>query len=56
MSVYDPFTDEERRQRENRLKRIAVESKEQDESRIQGWLDLAKKMFDRDEDPGAQTA
>ena len=56
MSVYDPFTDEERRQRENRMKRISRDSQQQDESRIQRWLDLAKQMFDKDDDPGAQTA
>lgn len=56
MSAFDPFTDAERREKANRLKRIAVESQQQDESRIQGWLDLARKLFDKDDDPDPQPA
>ena len=56
MSAFDPFTDAERREKSNRLKRIAVESQQQDESRIQGWLDLARKLFDKDDDPDPQPA
>lgn len=40
----------------NRLKRIARESQQQDESQITTWLDLAKRMFDKDNDPDPQAA
>jgi hypothetical protein len=56
MSVHDPFTDQDRREDKNRLRRIAKESEQQDESRIDGWLDLGKKLFDKDDDPGKKTA
>jgi hypothetical protein len=48
----------DRRKEENRLKRIARESREQEEGRIQRWLDLAKKFFDKDraDDPPASDA
>jgi hypothetical protein len=36
--------------RQNRLKRIAHESHEQEESQIEGWVDLGKKMLDGDDD------
>jgi|SwirhisoilCB2_FD_contig_41_20881696_length_416_multi_2_in_0_out_0_1 hypothetical protein len=55
MSVFDPFSDEERRDEKNRLKRIAVESQQQEEGQIRRWLELAKQLFDRDDDPNAQT-
>lgn len=45
-----------RRKRENRLQRIARESQEQDEGQINSWLDLAKRLFDKDDDPDPQAA
>jgi|SwirhisoilCB2_FD_contig_31_15640855_length_395_multi_4_in_0_out_0_1 hypothetical protein len=42
--------------RGSRLRRIALESQEQDEGRIQRWLDLAKKLFDGDDDSGPEAA
>jgi hypothetical protein len=37
--------------RQSRLKRIAHESREQEESQIESWVDLGKKMLDGDDDP-----
>lgn len=45
-----------RRDDQNRLKRIAKQSEEQDAGRIERWLDLAKKMFDNDDDPTPSAA
>jgi hypothetical protein len=45
-----------RRQPENHLQRIAKESEQQDEGRIARWLDLAKEMFDGDDDPTPDAA
>jgi hypothetical protein len=39
--------------RKNRLQRIAHDSQLQEESQIDRWLDLAKKAFDKDDDPSA---
>jgi hypothetical protein len=46
----------ERRKQDNRLKRISQESEQQDESRIDKWLELAKKLFDGDDDPSPSAA
>jgi hypothetical protein len=44
------------REAQARLKRIAQESAKQDESQIFTWLDLAKKLFDKDDDPTPSAA
>ena len=54
--MYDPMNGPDRREEGNRLKRISRESQEQDESRIDRWLDLAKKLFDKDDDPDPHAA
>lgn len=46
----------ERRRRENSLKRIAKESRDQEEAQIPRWLELARKLFDKDDDPDPQAA
>jgi hypothetical protein len=45
-----------RRRDENRMQRIAKESHEQEEGLVEHWLDLAKRMFDSDDDPDPQAA
>lgn len=42
--------------RQNRLKRIAHEAAEQEESQIEGWVDLGKKMLDGDDGPTSSEA
>jgi hypothetical protein len=46
----------DRRSPENRLRRIAKESERQEEGLINGWLDLAKRLFDSDDDPEPDAA
>jgi hypothetical protein len=41
----------DRRKDENKMKRIQKDADAQEEGKIQTWLDLAKKMFDKDDDP-----
>jgi hypothetical protein len=53
---FDEDADWERRKQDNRLKRISQESEQQDESRIDRWLELAKKLFDGDDDPSPSAA
>ena len=38
-----------------RMRQIAKDSQQQEESQITTWLDLGKKLFDKDEDPGPAT-
>jgi len=45
-----------RRRNENRLRRIAKESHQQEEGMVEHWLDLAKRVFDSDDDPDPQSA
>jgi len=45
-----------RRRDANRLQRIAKESAQQEQSQIDRWLDLAKKLFDGDDDPDPAAA
>lgn len=52
---YQPPEDD-RRDAKNRLQRIAQEEDRQDEGRIQTWLDLARQMFDKDDDPTPSAA
>jgi len=54
----DWFSDSvlERRRPENSLHRIVREAKDQEESQIETWLDLAKRFFDKDDDPDPQAA
>lgn len=51
-SPKNPSPEELSRQEAN-LKRIARESDVQDLSQIQKWVDLGKKMFDKDKEPGS---
>jgi hypothetical protein len=46
----------DRRQAPNRLQRVARESQEQEEAQIPRWLELAKSLFDKDDDPDPQAA
>jgi hypothetical protein len=46
----------DRRKQDKRLKQISQEAEQQDESRINKWLDLAKKLFDGDDDPTPSAA
>lgn len=48
--------DLDRRRQENRLQRIAKEVHDQEEGQINGWLELARKLFDKDNDPDPQAA
>jgi hypothetical protein len=48
---FDPPEKFNRRRDENKMKRIQTECEVQEESKIQTWLDLAKKCFDKDNDP-----
>lgn len=45
-----------RRRAGNRLQRIAKESQGQEEAQIPRWLELARKLFDEDDDPDPQAA
>ena len=49
-------SEQAREEAEARLKKAAQESARQDESQITTWLELAKKLFDRDNDPDPSTA
>lgn len=53
---FDPHEKFERRRDENKMKRIQKESQQQEESKIQTWLDLAKRLFDKDKDPDPTAA
>lgn len=55
-SWFDHFEELRQREAKDRLKKAARESAKQDESQITTWLDLAKKMFDRDNDPDPSAA
>ena len=55
-SWFDHFEELRRREAKDRLKKAARDSAKQDESQITTWLDLAKKMFDRDNDPDPSAA
>jgi hypothetical protein len=55
-SWFDHFEELRQREAKDRLKKVARDSAKQDESQITTWLDLAKKMFDRDNDPDASAA
>lgn len=55
-SWFEPTPEEERRDAANRMKRIAHESKEQEEAQIPRWLELARRLFDKDDDPDPQAA
>jgi hypothetical protein len=44
----------DRRQKQNRLRRIAEEAHDQEDGLIEHWLDLAKRIFDGDDDPDPQ--
>jgi hypothetical protein len=48
--------DLDRRRTANRLQRIAKASQDQEEAQIPRWLDFAKKIFDKDDDPDPQAA
>jgi len=49
---------EERRKPENRLKRISVENDQEQEGKVQKWLEIADQSFknDRDDDANPQAA
>lgn len=55
-SWFDSFEELRRREAKDRLKKAARDSARQDESQITTWLDLAKKLFDRDNDPDPSAA
>jgi len=55
-SWFDSFEELRRSEAKDRLKKAARESAKQDESQITTWLDLAKKMFDHDNDPDPSAA
>lgn len=46
----------DRRRDVNKLQRIAKESARQEQSQVERWLDLAKKLFDGDDDPDPAAA
>jgi hypothetical protein len=50
-SPKNPSPEELSRQQEANLKRIARESDVQDLSQIQKWVELGKKIFDKDKEP-----
>ncbi|HWK30805.1 MAG TPA: hypothetical protein VNR20_01855 [Terriglobales bacterium] len=45
-----------RRRDANKLQRIAKESAQQEQSQVERWLDLAKKLFDGDDGPDPAAA
>ena len=52
----DPPEQFERRRDENKLKRIQKDSDIEEEGKVQKWLDLAKRLFDKDKDPDTKPA
>lgn len=48
--------EEKGRRRLNRLQRAVQDSREQETGLIDHWLDLAKRLFDKDDDPDPQAA
>ncbi len=55
-SWFDDLEELRRREAKDRLKKAARDSAKQDESQITTWLDLAKKLFDGDNDPDPSAA
>ena len=55
-SWFENLEELRRREAKDRLKKAARDSAKQDESQITTWLDLAKKLFDRDNDPDPSAA
>jgi len=53
---FEKSAEEARRDAKERLKQAARDSARQDESQINTWLELAKKLFDRDNDPDPSAA
>jgi hypothetical protein len=53
---FEKSAEEARREAKERLQKAARESARQDESQITTWLELAKKLFDRDNDPDPSAA
>lgn len=53
---FDPPEQFDRRRDVNKMQRIQRDSEAQEESQIQRWQDLAKTLFDKDDDPEPDAA